>query len=62
MLAEEVLASATALWFSPNGKHLAFATFDDTNVQDVVMTKYGVPGSMKYQYPEETKIKYPKVS
>lgn len=58
---EEVLASASALWFSPDGRHLAFATFNDTNVKDIEIPKYGSPGNMKDQYPKEIKIKYPKV-
>ncbi|CAK9799166.1 Venom dipeptidyl peptidase 4 [Anthophora quadrimaculata] len=57
---EEVLASASALWFSPDGRHLAFATFNDSHVKDMVLTMYGDPGSMKDQYPTEVKIKYPK--
>ncbi|XP_043264684.1 venom dipeptidyl peptidase 4 [Colletes gigas] len=57
---EEVLDSAVALWFSPNGDYLAFASYNDTEVKDVVMLYYGTPGSMKNQYPTEVKIKYPK--
>nr|XP_003707763.1 PREDICTED: venom dipeptidyl peptidase 4 isoform X1 [Megachile rotundata] len=57
---EEVLASASALWFSPDGKHLAFITFNDTNVKDIVIPKYGTPGGIVYQYPLEENIKYPK--
>lgn len=59
--AEEVLASPVAFWISPDGQHLAFATFNDTGVHDVVISRYGPPGNLKYQYPEEVKIKYPKV-
>ncbi|KOC62680.1 Venom dipeptidyl peptidase 4, partial [Habropoda laboriosa] len=57
---EEILASASALWFSPDGRHLAFATFNDSHVKDIVLTMYGDPGTMKDQYPAEVKIKYPK--
>ncbi|XP_031771202.1 venom dipeptidyl peptidase 4 [Apis florea] len=57
---EEVLASPVAFWVSPDGQHLAFATFNDTGVHDVVISRYGPPGNLKYQYPEEVKIKYPK--
>lgn len=49
------------MWFSPDGKHLAFATFNDTNVKEIVIPKYGTPGSIEDQYPSEQKIKYPKV-
>lgn len=58
---EEVLGSPVAFWISPDGRHLAFATFNDTNVRDIVISKYGSPGNLKDQYPNEIKIKYPKV-
>ncbi|XP_078045888.1 venom dipeptidyl peptidase 4 [Augochlora pura] len=57
---EEVLSSATALWFSPDGSHLAFATYNDTGVRDMAMLYYGRPGVLADQYPKEVKIKYPK--
>ncbi|CAL7943995.1 unnamed protein product [Xylocopa violacea] len=57
---EEVLASSSAAWLSPNGRHLAFATFNDTDVREMVIPKYGEPGSLKDQYPKNVKIKYPK--
>ncbi|XP_076647427.1 venom dipeptidyl peptidase 4 [Halictus rubicundus] len=57
---EEVLSSAVALWFSPDGRHLAFATYNDTKVKDMAILYYGKPGAMKDQYPTEVKIKYPK--
>ncbi|XP_053982596.1 venom dipeptidyl peptidase 4 [Hylaeus volcanicus] len=57
---EEVLASAVALWFSPDGDYLAFATYNDSAVKDFTIPHYGKPGSMEDQYPKEVKIKYPK--
>ncbi|KAG7207518.1 hypothetical protein KM043_009149 [Ampulex compressa] len=57
---EEVLGKGSALWFSPDGQHLAFASFNDTGVKDAAFFYYGEPGSLKYQYPTEVKIKYPK--
>ncbi|XP_015435502.1 PREDICTED: venom dipeptidyl peptidase 4 [Dufourea novaeangliae] len=57
---EEVLASAVALWFSPDGNHLAFATYNDTRVKDMSILYYGKPGILVDQYPTEVKIKYPK--
>lgn len=57
---EEILASASALTFSPDGRHLAYATFNDTNVRDMAIPVYGQPGSLKDQYPKEIKIRYPK--
>ncbi|XP_028049203.2 venom dipeptidyl peptidase 4 isoform X2 [Monomorium pharaonis] len=58
---EEVFSSGTAIWYSPDGQHLAFASFNDTLVKDIVYSYYGTPGSFKDQYPTEVKIKYPKV-
>ncbi|XP_018402470.1 PREDICTED: venom dipeptidyl peptidase 4-like [Cyphomyrmex costatus] len=57
---EEVFRSATAVWFSPDGQYLAFATFNDTVVKDMAYFHYGTPGSLEDQYPTEVKIKYPK--
>ncbi|XP_012223654.1 venom dipeptidyl peptidase 4 isoform X2 [Linepithema humile] len=57
---EEVFASATAMWYAPDGRHLAFATFNDTVVKDMAYFHYGDPGSLEDQYPTEIKIKYPK--
>ncbi|KAF5307856.1 hypothetical protein FQR65_LT06588 [Abscondita terminalis] len=57
---EEVLSSGIALWFSPNGKRLAFATFDDSNVEDYHYLIYNEPGNMTSQYPSVVSIKYPK--
>lgn len=57
---EEVYSSETAMWYSPDGRHLAFATFNDTLVKNIVYSHYGTPGSLEDQYPREVKIKYPK--
>jgi len=61
VIAEEVFGSATAMWFSPDERYLAFASFNDTLVKDMVYFHYGLPGSLDDQYPKEMKIKYPKV-
>ncbi|KAH0946793.1 hypothetical protein HN011_002560 [Eciton burchellii] len=58
---EEVFGSATAMWYSPDGRHLAFASFNDTLVKNMAYFHYGLPGSLDDQYPKEVKIKYPKV-
>ncbi|XP_071555267.1 venom dipeptidyl peptidase 4 [Temnothorax nylanderi] len=58
---EEVFGSPTAMWYSPDGRYLAFATFNDTQVKDMAIFHYGIPGSLEDQYPTEVKIKYPKV-
>lgn len=58
---EEVFRSAVAMWYSPDGQHLAFATFNDTVVKDMAYFYYGVPGAFENQYPTQVKLKYPKV-
>lgn len=60
-LAEEILKSPSAVWFSPDGRFLAFATFNDTAVREMVYPHYGTPGSFESQYPQQVRIKYPKV-
>lgn len=62
MLPEEVFSSDTTLWFSPDGKYLAFASFNDTQVHEMLISMYGTPGSLINQYPEENVFKYPKVN
>lgn len=59
---EEVLASNQALWASPDGKKLAFAKFNDRNVQTIKLTIYGEPGQLSSQYTRFIDLKYPKVS
>lgn len=59
---EEVFASKTALWFSPDGKKLAFIRFDDTHVPVITIQVYGAPGSLDFQYPKSIGFNYPKVN
>ncbi|XP_011501631.1 PREDICTED: venom dipeptidyl peptidase 4 [Ceratosolen solmsi marchali] len=58
---EEVLASDTAMWISPTGEYLVFATFNDTQVLESIILRYGKPGDLSDQYPVEEKFRYPKV-
>ncbi|XP_069698609.1 venom dipeptidyl peptidase 4-like [Periplaneta americana] len=57
---EEVLGSGSALWFSPNGASLAFASFNDTEVRTASYVHYGEPGSLDSQYSSTVSIRYPK--
>ncbi|CAG9090420.1 unnamed protein product [Plutella xylostella] len=58
---EEVLSSNNAIWFSPSGSQLAYATFDDGAVRVMRVPHYGVPGAVEYQYTQHREIRYPKV-
>ena len=55
---EEVLSSNHALWWSPNGEHVAFLTFNDSGVKSF---QYPIYGSVKNPYTEIESIAYPKV-
>lgn len=59
---EEVLGSGSALWFSPEGTSLAFATFNDSDVKMASYFHYGNPGTLESQYSDTINIRYPKVS
>lgn len=55
------MSTDVALWFSPDGMHIAFPTINDTLVPEATITKYGTPGDIRNQYPFEEKLRYPKV-
>lgn len=57
-----MLSSNKALWFSPDGKKLAYGRFNDSDVTIMVIPVYGEPGKLHSQYPRANLIKYPKVS
>ncbi|XP_057327710.1 venom dipeptidyl peptidase 4-like isoform X2 [Microplitis mediator] len=57
---EEVFNSNKALWFSPSGKKMVFAYFDDTQTPIMNITYYGYPGSLSFQYTSTIPIHYPK--
>ena len=57
---EEILGSDAAAWFSSNGNFMTFAYFDDRNVTEFTYEIYG-NGKGEYQYPQEVKLRYPKV-
>lgn len=61
LFSEEVLGSGSAVWFSPNGKRLAFAFFNDSHVPEYHYFIYGNPGALDSQYPDLITLKYPKV-
>lgn len=51
-----MFSSNQGLWWSPGGKHVAYAQFNDTEVHTIEYTWYG-----EYQYPSTVAIAYPKV-
>ncbi|XP_037542079.1 dipeptidyl peptidase 4, partial [Nematolebias whitei] len=55
MYEEEVFASNEAIWWSTKGKYLAYAEFNNTEVQKVEFSWYG-----NEQYPETVIIPYAK--
>lgn len=55
-ISEEVFASNGAIWWSSTGKYLAYAEFNDTEVQKVEFSWYG-----SEQYPQTVSVPYPKV-
>ncbi|XP_076054029.1 A-type potassium channel modulatory protein DPP6-like isoform X2 [Oratosquilla oratoria] len=57
---EEIINSNSATWFSPNGRRIAFATFNDTLVDDMNFTLYNTHGVFDPQYPVTASLKYPK--
>ncbi|KAF5289051.1 hypothetical protein FQA39_LY03930 [Lamprigera yunnana] len=57
---EEVFSSSSALWFSPDGKSLAFGYFDDYYVSDYHYILYDANTNGTNQYPSVVSLKYPK--
>lgn len=58
---EEVFASNSATWFSPDGKKIAFVQFNDTTVPVMTLPVYGEVGEPAFQYPNTLGVNYPKV-
>lgn len=57
---EEVFSSNIALWFSPTGKQIAFASFNDSLTRIMTVPYYGNPGDIAFSYPLEQHVRYPK--
>ena len=57
LVSEEILHTRKALWFSPSGSQLLYAQFNDSLVDEVPITRYG----MDAHYPSLTMVRYPKV-
>ncbi|EGF80903.1 hypothetical protein BATDEDRAFT_34941 [Batrachochytrium dendrobatidis JAM81] len=55
---EEVLGKGKALWFSPDGSHIAYLKFNDTLVKTFPLEYFSKFG--ENAYPRELNLKYPK--
>ncbi|KAM9284676.1 LOW QUALITY PROTEIN: dipeptidyl peptidase 4 [Cariama cristata] len=55
---EEMFGTHSALWWSPNGNFVAYATFNDT---EVPVIEYSFYSEDTLQYPKTIRIPYPKV-
>ena len=55
---EEVISDTKALYFSPDGNHLAWIEFNDTEVDVMPLQVYGQPGRIEFQYPIPTPLRY----
>ncbi|XP_046809114.1 venom dipeptidyl peptidase 4 isoform X2 [Lucilia cuprina] len=57
---EEVFSSNSAVWFSPDGKKLAFIQFDDSPTHVINFPIYGEAADLRFQYPYNRLVAYPK--
>lgn len=57
---EEIFASNSALWFSGDGKRIAFVQFNDNLTPLMSIPYYGQPGHIESQYPRRFAVHYPK--
>ena len=59
---EDILRQDNAIWISPDGKKVVYATFNDSQVQSVRWKIYGNGYDASVNpYPGEAFMRYPKV-
>lgn len=58
---EEILSKESAIWFSPEGTRLLYASFNDTVVDQTVYPIYGNYEDNLNTSPEMMSVRYPKV-
>ena len=56
---EEIFASTNTLWYSPDGRYIAFLKFNDTGVP-IYRVPYYMTRQKATAYPRELELKYPK--
>nr|XP_042904478.1 inactive dipeptidyl peptidase 10-like [Parasteatoda tepidariorum] len=56
----EIFHSNKALWWGPNGTYLAYAAFNDENVEAMTYPWYGSYEDSTNVYPQTIKLRYPK--
>ena len=57
---EEILGESNAIWFSPNGTRLCYASFNDSEVDEMSYPYYGPYDDPHNLYPGTYRIRYPK--
>ncbi|KAG5984045.1 hypothetical protein E4U55_006274 [Claviceps digitariae] len=57
---EEILESNAAMWWSPDGRYIAFLHTDESMVQTYTMSLYAQTQGAARQYPEPLPVRYPK--
>lgn len=58
---EEILGGTSSLWFAPDAAFLAFLSFNETGVGTFTIPYYMNDSAIAPSYPEELKLRYPKV-
>lgn len=57
---ERILKSNRAIYWSPDGSRLSFATFDDSKVDQINYPKYGDYRDNTNSYPKMSSLRFPK--
>jgi dipeptidyl aminopeptidase/acylaminoacyl peptidase len=58
---EEIFGDRYTLWYSPDGKYLAFLSFNETGVETFRVPYYMDSQKVAPVYPRELELRYPKV-
>jgi dipeptidyl aminopeptidase/acylaminoacyl peptidase len=58
---EEIFGDRYTLWYSPDGKYLAFLSFNETGVETFTISYYMDNQEVAPVYPRELELRYPKV-